>query len=105
MAPHHWFVHPILGLYISFGVGCCFIHAKGNAKTWSKDKAISSHTFIYIRFHPGIVGADYNKLNKMKTLKMFGMAAIAVLMGIGFVSCSKDGEIAKIFLIKKNWLK
>ena len=26
----------------------------------------------------------------MKTLKMFGMAAIAVLMGVGFASCSKE---------------
>ena len=33
MAPHHWFVQSSLGFYISFGVGYCFIHSKGNAKT------------------------------------------------------------------------
>jgi hypothetical protein len=33
VAPHHWYVQPILAFNISFGVGYCFIHAKGNAKT------------------------------------------------------------------------
>ena len=33
MAPHHWFVQPLLGFNTSFGVGCCFIRVKGNAKT------------------------------------------------------------------------
>ena len=33
VAPHHRFVLPLLASYISFGVGYCFIHSKGNAKT------------------------------------------------------------------------
>ena len=31
----------------------------------------------------------------MKTLKMFGIAVIAVLMSVGFASCSKDSNIEK----------
>ena len=54
MAPHHWFVQPILGLYISSGVGYCFIHSKGNARAREWDKAISSHTFFFIRYSQGI---------------------------------------------------
>ena len=33
VAPHHWYVQPLLAFDISIGVGYCFIHAKGNAKT------------------------------------------------------------------------
>ena len=33
VAPHHWYVQPLLATYISIGVGYCFIHSKGNAKT------------------------------------------------------------------------
>ena len=34
VAPHHWYVQPLLAFDITFGVGCyCFIYAKGNAKT------------------------------------------------------------------------
>ena len=33
VALHRWFVQPVVALYITFGVGYCFIHAKGNAKT------------------------------------------------------------------------
>ena len=54
MAPHHWFVQPILGSYISSGVGYCFIHSKGNARAREWDKAISSHTFFFIRYSLGI---------------------------------------------------
>ena len=54
MAPHHWFVQPLVGLYISFGVGCCFIHSKGNARAREWDKAISSHTFFFTRYSLGI---------------------------------------------------
>ena len=32
IAPHRWYVQPLLATYITFGVGYCFIHAKGNAK-------------------------------------------------------------------------
>ena len=39
IAPHRWYVQPLLALYITFGVGYCFIHSKGNAKAKSKDKA------------------------------------------------------------------
>ena len=33
VAPHHRSVQPLLASYISFGVGYCFIHSNGNAKT------------------------------------------------------------------------
>ena len=33
VAPHRWFVQPVVALYITFGVCYCFIHSKGNAKT------------------------------------------------------------------------
>ena len=48
VAPHHWYVQPILAFNISFGVGYCFIHSKGNAKTRVWDKAISSCTFFVL---------------------------------------------------------
>ena len=51
IAPHHLihirlkFVLRLLDI-IKIGVVYCCIHAKGNAKAQSKDKAISSHTFL-----------------------------------------------------------
>ena len=61
VAPHRWFVQPIVALYITFGVGYCFIHSKGNAKTRVWDKAVSSHTFLFInRYSLGISLAFYN---------------------------------------------
>ena len=39
MASHRWYVQPQLATYITFGVGYCFIHVKGNAKTRMWDKA------------------------------------------------------------------
>ena len=33
VAPHLWFVQPLLAFCITYGVGYCFIHAIGNAKT------------------------------------------------------------------------
>jgi hypothetical protein len=33
VAPHQWFVQPIVAFYITFGVGYSFIHSKGIAKT------------------------------------------------------------------------
>ena len=48
VAPHHWYVQPILAFNISIGVGYCFIHSKGNAKTRVWDKAISSCTFFVL---------------------------------------------------------
>ena len=33
IAPHPWYVRPQLATYITFGVGYCFIHSKGSAKT------------------------------------------------------------------------
>ena len=33
IAPHHWYVQPSLASYITFGVGYCFIHAVGNARS------------------------------------------------------------------------
>ena len=55
MAPHHWFVQPVVGLYISFGVGYCFIQQQGQCeKPHQLDKAVSSHTFFFIRFLLGI---------------------------------------------------
>ena len=49
VAPHHWFVQPLLAFYISFGVGYCFIHSKGNAKTGVWGKADSSTPFYVER--------------------------------------------------------
>ena len=39
IAPHRWYVQPLLATYITFGVGYCFIRSKGSAKTWMWDKA------------------------------------------------------------------
>ena len=33
VAPHQWYVQPIVALHITFGVGYCFVRVKGNAKT------------------------------------------------------------------------
>ena len=33
IAPHRWYVQPLLAICITFGVGYCFIHSKGSAKT------------------------------------------------------------------------
>ena len=33
VAPHRWFVRSVVALYITFGVGYCFIHSKGNARS------------------------------------------------------------------------
>jgi hypothetical protein len=33
VAPHRWFVQPVVALYITFGVGYCFIHTVGNARS------------------------------------------------------------------------
>ena len=58
IAPHRWFVQPVVALYITFGVGYCFIHSKGNAKTRVWDKAdIVPTPYFFIRFHRGIVRA------------------------------------------------
>ena len=38
IALHHWYVQPLLAFHITFGVGYCFIHSKGNAKTRVLDK-------------------------------------------------------------------
>ncbi len=46
LAPHHWFVLPVVAPYITFGVGYCFIHAKAMREAILQDKAISSHTLF-----------------------------------------------------------
>ena len=33
VAPHRWYVQPLLAFHISFGVGYCFIHTVGNARS------------------------------------------------------------------------
>ena len=33
IASHLWFVQPVVGSYISIGVGYCFIHTVGNARS------------------------------------------------------------------------
>ena len=33
MAPHPWYVQSLLAPYITYGVGYCFIHSKGNARS------------------------------------------------------------------------
>ena len=65
MAPHHWFVQPVVGSYISFGVGYCFIWYKAMREASSKDKAISSHTFFFIRFPLGIGSHNLNLMGKV----------------------------------------
>ena len=69
MAPHQWFVQPKLGLYISFGVGYCFIWYKAMREASSKDKAISSHTFFFTRLYLGIVKAEQNQFNTNENIK------------------------------------
>ena len=54
IASHHWLVQPVVAFCISIGVGYCFIHSKGNARAREWDKAISSHTFFFIRYSLGI---------------------------------------------------
>ena len=40
MAPHRWYVQPILALYITFGVGCyCFIRTKAMREAREMGKA------------------------------------------------------------------
>ena len=90
VAPHRWFVQPLVASYITFGVGYCFIHSKGNAKTRVWDKAdIVPTPYFFIRFHRGIRGYN-NKI--MKTFRMIGMALMAVLMCVNFTSCSEDDD-------------
>ena len=49
IAPHRWYVQPLLAICITFGVGYCFIHSKGSAKTWTSDKA---NKFPHLYFIP-----------------------------------------------------
>ena len=46
IAPHRWFVQSVVAPYITFGVGYCFIHSKGNAKTGVWGKANRSTPFL-----------------------------------------------------------
>jgi len=55
IASHLWFVQPVVGSYISIGVGYCFIQQQGQCeKPHQLGKAISSHTFFFIRYSLGI---------------------------------------------------
>ena len=55
IASHLWFVQPVVGSYISIGVGYCFIQQQGQCeKPHQLGKAISSHTFFFIRYSQGI---------------------------------------------------
>jgi hypothetical protein len=54
IAPHHWYVQPLLASYIFFGVGYCFIHAKAMREALLQDKAIRSHTFFIKKLRLGI---------------------------------------------------
>ena len=58
IASHLWFVQPVVGSYISIGVGYCFIQQQGQCeKPHQLGKAVSSHTFFFIRYSLGIVRA------------------------------------------------
>ena len=51
IASHLWFVQPVVGSYISIGVGYCFIQQQGQCeKPHQLGKAVSSHTFFFIRY-------------------------------------------------------
>ena len=63
VAPHHWYVQPILAFNISIGVGYCFIHSKGNAKTRVWDKAISSCTFFVLSAFIWELGSITNRID------------------------------------------
>lgn len=55
IASHLWFVQPVVGSYISIGVGYCFIQQQRQCeKPHQLDKAISSHTLFFIRYLLGI---------------------------------------------------
>ena len=89
VAPHRWFVQPLVASYITFGVGYCFIHSKGNAKTRVWDKAVSSHTLFFIRFHLGI-----GKHNTSITMKFTDLEKATILSGLSRLICV-DNNIAK----------
>ena len=51
VAPHHWFVQPLLASYISFGVGCyCFIRTKAmrEAKEMGETNIVPTPYFFYL---------------------------------------------------------
>ena len=73
------------GFYISFGVGCCFIHSKGNARAREWDRAVSSHTFIYIRFHLGIVRALYSPTMKKTGFNLICKLWCTILLCAGIL--------------------
>ena len=54
VAPHHWFVQPLLALYITFGVGYCFIPCLRQCeKPTYRIKTISSHTLFFYPLSSG----------------------------------------------------
>jgi hypothetical protein len=54
VAPHRWFVQPLLASYISFGVGYCFIQQQRQCeKPHQLDKVIGSHTLFFLTISSG----------------------------------------------------
>ena len=53
VAPHHWFVQPLVALYITFGVGYCFIHAKAMREAILQDK---NNKFPHLIFLSASIG-------------------------------------------------
>ena len=69
IAPHPWYVRPQLATYITFGVGYCFIHSKGSAKTWTSDKANKFPHLYFIPFNAERRGQGGAKNIMKKLLK------------------------------------
>ena len=104
VAPHHWYVQPLLAFDISFGVGYCFIHSSGNAKTRVWDKAISSHTFFVLSAFIWELGsiAINNMLNRLLTsslnsLSTYGIAnSHSQLRELYQYTCSHLSQLDKV---------
>ena len=79
-------MQPVVAFCISIGVGYCFIHSKGNARACYKDKAVSSHTFFFIRFHLGIVGALYSPTMKKTVFNLICKLWCTILLCFGILT-------------------
>ncbi len=76
VAPHRWFVQSLVASYITFGVGYCFIHSKGNAKTRVWDKAdIVPTPYFYLMPNKG----DSEAIGDKNIKKLFVATLLSLL--------------------------
>ena len=87
VAPHRWFVQPLVASYITFGVGYCFIHSKGNAKTRVWDKAdIVPTPYFYLMPNKG----DSEAIGDKNMKKLFVATLLSLLNILPIFAAPRD---------------